>query len=39
MSYVLNLNLLWVLKMLHDVDQWDVSYIEVDTWPGGFDMT
>jgi hypothetical protein len=26
-------------KPLHDVHQWEVSYLEVDTWLGGFDMT
>jgi hypothetical protein len=24
---------------LHDVHQLEVSYLEVDTWLGGFDMT
>jgi hypothetical protein len=24
---------------LHDVHQGEVSYLEVDTWLGGFDMT
>jgi hypothetical protein len=26
-------------KLLHDVDQSEVSYLEVDTWHGVFDMT
>jgi hypothetical protein len=26
-------------KPLHDVHQREVSYLEVDTWLGGFDMT
>jgi hypothetical protein len=26
-------------KPLHDAYQWEVSYIEVGTWLGGFDMT
>jgi hypothetical protein len=26
-------------KPLHNVHQWEVSYLEVDTWLGGFDMT
>jgi hypothetical protein len=26
-------------KPLHDAYQWEVSYIEIGTWLGGFDMT
>jgi hypothetical protein len=26
-------------KPLHDAYQWEVSYIELGTWLGGFDMT
>jgi hypothetical protein len=26
-------------KPLHDVHQWEVSYLEVNTWLSGFDMT
>jgi hypothetical protein len=26
-------------KPLHDVHQWEVSYLEEDTWLGVFDMT
>jgi hypothetical protein len=26
-------------KPMHDVHQWEVSNLEVDTWLGGFDMT
>jgi hypothetical protein len=26
-------------KLLHNVHQWEVSYLEVDTWLSGFDMT
>jgi hypothetical protein len=38
MSYVLILIALGA-ELLHDAYQWEVSYIEVGTWLGGFDMT
>jgi hypothetical protein len=38
MSYVLKL-FCFGSKPLHDANQWEVSYIEVGTWLGGFDMT